>query len=192
MTRARAPYMEWAKHRPVPEIDLAGSNLLACTLEDLPGAREAIELGGEGPEGYPALVEAIAERYEVDFERVATAGGCSGANFLTCAGLLDAGDEVLIESPYYDPLAAAARMMGADVVTFPRRFEQGYRIESEEVATALTSRTRLIIVSNPHNPSGVLLSEEEREGLRRLAELAGVPVLFDEVYLETVSGPPVP
>ena len=192
MTRARAPYMEWAKHRPVPEIDLAGSNLLACTLDDLPGAREAIELSGEGPEGYPPLVEAIAERYGVASERVATAAGCSEANFLACAALIDAGDEVLMESPYYDPLAAAARMLGADVVTFPRRFEQGYRIEPEEVASGLTSRTRLIIVSNPHNPSGVLLSEEEREALQRLAELAGIPVLFDEVYLETVSGPAIP
>ena len=192
MTRSNAPYMEWAKHRPAPEVDLAGSNLLACTLDDLPGAREAIELAGEGPEGYPPLVEAIAERYGVAPERVATAGGCSGANFLACAALIDAGDEVLIESPHYDPLAAAARMLGADVVTFPRRFEQGYRIESEDVASALTSRTRLIIVSNPHNPSGVLLSEEEREALRRLAELAEIPVLFDEVYLEAVSGPPVP
>jgi aspartate/methionine/tyrosine aminotransferase len=192
MVRARAAYMEWAKRRPGPKIDLAGSNLLACTLEDLPGAREAIDLAGESAEGYLPLVQAIANRYGVSPDRVATAGGCSGANFLACAALLDAGDEVLIESPHYDPLAAAARMLGGQVMTFPRRFEEGYRIDSEEIATALTSRTRLIIVSNPHNPSGVLASEEELEGLRRLAELAGVSVLFDEVYLDTVAGPPIP
>ena len=192
MARARAAYMEWAKHRPVPEIDLAGSNLLACTLDDLPGAREAIALSGEGAEGYPPLVESIANRYGVGPECVATAGGCSGANFLALAALLDSGDEVLIESPCYDPLAAAVRMLGGQVVHFPRRFEQGYRIDSEEVASALTSRTRLIIVSHPHNPSGVLASDEELEGLRRIAELAGIHVVFDEVYLETVSGPPVP
>ena len=192
MARARAAYMEWAKHRPVPEIDLAGSNLLACTLDDLPGAREAIALSGEGAEGYPPLVESIANRYGVEPECVATAGGCSGANFLALAALLDSGDEVLIESPCYDPLAAAVRMLGGQVVHFPRRFEQGYRIDPEEVASALTSRTRLIIVSHPHNPSGVLASDEELEGLRRIAELAGIHVVFDEVYLETVSGPPVP
>jgi aspartate/methionine/tyrosine aminotransferase len=83
-------------------------------------------------------------------------------------------------------------MLGGQVVHFPRRFEQGYRIDPEEVASALTSRTRLIIVSHPHNPSGVLASDEELEGLRRIAELANVHVVFDEVYLETVSGPPVP
>jgi len=191
MTRARAEYMEWAKHRPAPEIDLAGSNLLACLLEDLPGAREAVDLSGAGPDGYAPLVEVISNRYGVAPECVATAGGCSGANFLSCAALVDSGDEVLVESPNYDPLPAAARMLGGQVTTFPRRFEQGYRIEPEEVASALTSRTRMIIVSNPHNPSGVLASEEEIAALQRLAELAGVHVLFDEVYLETVAGPAI-
>jgi aspartate/methionine/tyrosine aminotransferase len=184
--------MEWAKHRPAPDIDLAGSNLLACRLEDLPGAGEAVALTGTGADGYEPLVEAIAERYGVAPECVATAGGCSGANFLSCAAIVDSGDEVLIESPNYDPLPAAARMLGGEVTTFPRRFDQGYCIDPEEVATALTTRTRLIIVSNPHNPSGVLASEEEIEGLKRLAELAGVHVLFDEVYLETVAGPAIP
>ena len=60
MTVSRAPYMEWAKAGPGPEVDLAGSNLLACTLDDLPGAREALDLAGESPDGYPPLVEAIA------------------------------------------------------------------------------------------------------------------------------------
>jgi aspartate/methionine/tyrosine aminotransferase len=191
MARARAAYMEWAKHRPVPEIDLAGSNLLACTLDDLPGAREAVELAGDSADGYAPLVESIAGRYGVLPESVATAGGCSGANFLACAALVDSGDEVLIESPHYDPLAAAVEMLGGQVTTFARRFENGYRIDPEEVATALTSRTRLIIISNPHNPSGVLATEEELAALQRLTELAGTHVLFDEVYLETVAGPPI-
>ena len=79
MTRARAPFMEWARHRPRPEVDLASSNLLACTLEDLPGAHGALDIAGESPDGYAPLVEAIAQRYGVAPERVATAGGCSGA-----------------------------------------------------------------------------------------------------------------
>ncbi len=187
MTRARAPYMEWAKKRPASAIDLAGSNLLACTLSDLPGAREALDLSGESPNGYPPLLEAIAARYGLTPDWVATGGGCSGANFLACAALLDPGDEVLVENPNYDPLPAAARMLGATVATFPRRFEEGYRIDPERLAAALTARTRLILVSNPHNPSGVLTSGEELEALGRLAERVGIHVLVDEVYLDTVS-----
>lgn len=186
MTRARAPYMEWARSRPRPDVDLAGSNLLACTLDDLPGAREAVRLEGESPDGYPPLVEAIANRYSVSPDQVATAGGCSGANFLTCAALLDSGDEVLIEHPAYDPLIAAAKMVGAQVTFFERRFEEGYAVNPDRVAAALTSRTRLVILSNPHNPSGVLASEDSLEEIARVAGTAGIHVLVDEVYLDAV------
>ncbi len=186
MAFARAPYMEWARSRPRPDVDLAGSNLLACTLDDLPGAREAVRLEGESPDGYPPLVEAIANRYAVSTDRVATAGGCSGANFLTCAALLGVGDEVLIEHPAYDPLIAAAKMVGAQVTFFERRFEEGYAVNPDRVAAALTSRTRLVILSNPHNPSGVLASEDSLEEIARVAGAAGIHVLVDEVYLDAV------
>ncbi len=186
MTRVRAPYMEWAKSRPRPRIDLAGSNLLACGLEDLPGAREAVDVAGESPEGYVPLRESIAARHGVAVERVATGGGCSGANFLTCAALLSAGDAVLVETPHYDPLPAAARMLGADVAFFPRRFEDGFDVDPATVAAALTPRTRLVILTNPHNPSGALISSASVRSLARLAEERGIHVLFDEVYRDTV------
>jgi len=193
VTLARAPYMEWAKARPSPRIDLAGSNLLPCTLDDLPGAREAVDVAGESPNGYGPLREAIAARHGVAVERVATAGGCSGANFLACAALLSEGDSVLVESPNYDPLPAAARMLGAPVATFSRRFEDAFDVDPGAVAAALTPRTRLVIVSNPHNPSGALMSEGSLRALARLAEERGLHVLVDEVYRDTVlEGRPPP
>ena len=109
MTLARAAYMEWARKRPAPAIDLAGSNLLACTLNDLPGARDAVDLSGESAIGYRPLLDAIARKNGVGIDRIALASGCSGANFLACAALLEPGDEVLVERPNYDPLPAAAR-----------------------------------------------------------------------------------
>lgn len=186
MALARAPYMEWAKTRPAPSVDLAGSNLAACTLADLPGAREAIDLGGDSPDGYPPLLAAIAAAYGVTPDRVATAGGCSGANFLACAALLDAGDDVLVESPAYDPLPAAARMLGANVRFFERRFEEGYALDVERVEAAMTPRTRLVILSSPHNPSGALASRNALETLGRIAASRGVHILVDEVYRDCV------
>ena len=192
MALARAPYMEWAKSRPHPRVDLAGSNLLACALEDLPGAREALDLSGESPDGYPPLLEAIAARYGVEPRNVATGGGCSGANYLACAALLEEGDEALIERPVYDPLIAAVRMLGARPRFFERRHEEGFAIDVRAVEKALTPSTRLVIVSNPHNPSGVLASPEQIGGLARLAERAGVLVLADEVYRDAVASPGLP
>ena len=192
MARARAPYMEWAKHRSAAAIDMAGSNLLACTLEDLPGARDTVDLSGESPDGYPPLLDAIAARYGLGSEHVATAGGCSGANFLAMAALIETGDDVLVESPGYDPLPAAASMLGARVVRFDRRFEEAYALDPGRILAALTPRTRLVVISNPHNPSGVVSSREELAELGRLAERRGVLVLVDEVYLDVVraEGPP--
>jgi aspartate/methionine/tyrosine aminotransferase len=184
--------MEWAKSRPLPAIDLAGSNLLACTLDDLPGARDALDLAGESPDGYRPLLQAIAVRYGVTPDRVATAGGCSGANFLACAALLDAGDEVLVERPAYDPLPAAARMLGASVRFFERSFKEDYALDPGRIAAALSPQTRLVVVSNPHNPSGVLASDDSLTALGRLAERRGVRVLVDEVYLDCVLSGRVP
>ena len=70
-----APYMTWAKHHEKAELDLTGSNLLPCTLDELPGAREAMALYGRNDDGWPPLVEAIAARWGVGTERVAAATG---------------------------------------------------------------------------------------------------------------------
>jgi aspartate/methionine/tyrosine aminotransferase len=193
MTRVRAPYMEWAKSRPRPAIDLAGSNLAPCSLEDLPGAREALDLAGESPDGFPPLVAAIAERHGVAVERVATGTGCSGANFLACAALLEPGDEVLVETPFYDPLPAAARLLGAHVRTFARRFEDGWELDPDAVGSALTPRTKLILLSNPHNPTGMVARTNDLAAVGALAAARGIAVLVDEVYRDTVRAdrPPI-
>ena len=96
--RFHAPYMEWSKKRPAPRFDLAGSNVLACTLDDLDGAKDALSLSGHNDSGYAPLIDAIASRYRVDPTRVTTASGTSGANFQVYAALLEPGDDLLIES----------------------------------------------------------------------------------------------
>jgi aspartate/methionine/tyrosine aminotransferase len=192
MTVAGSPYMEWAKRRPVPRIDLATSNLLACSLADLPGARDALDLSGSSPDGYRPLVQAIAARYGVLPGNVATAVGCSGANFLALAALVETGDEVLFEEPGYDPLAAAATMLGARVTRFQRRFEHGWRIDPGRIESALSSRTRVVMLSTPHNPSGVVSTAGQLRELAGIAEKRGVTVIVDEVYLDVASSPHPP
>lgn len=186
MVRTRSAYMEWAKSRPRPRIDLAGSNLEACTLEELHGAREALDLAGSSPDGYPPLLDAIAARYGVAPDRVATAVGCTGANFLAAAAILDAGDDVLVERPNYDALVATVEMLGARPRFFDRRGEDGFALDPAAIERAVTPATRLVIVSNPHNPSGVLAPPGAIEALGRLAERRGFIGIVDEVYRDTV------
>lgn len=187
LTESLAPYMLWAKTRTPAAIDLAGSNLLSCSVEDLPGAREALELTAPNDNGFAPLREAIAAHAGVAPSRVVTATGCSGANFLAIAALVGAGDEVLVEQPGYDPLAGACTLMGARVVRFGRPFSRRFGIDLDEVRAKLTPRTRLIIVTSPHNPSGIGLDQDTLAGLAALADSAGAYLLVDEVYLDAVN-----
>ena len=187
-SRFHAPYMEWAKARPHAEYDLAGSNVLACALDDLPGARDALVLTGANENGYQPLVDAIAARYGVDAAQIATANGASGANFLVFAALLDPGDEVLIERPGYDPLLGAPRLLGAVTTRFERSFERGFGLDADRVRAAMTPRTKLIVLTHPHNPTGVAADWDAVDAVGRLAEEAGAHVLVDEVYLDVSGG----
>jgi aspartate/methionine/tyrosine aminotransferase len=183
-----APYMTWAKLHARPTYNLTGSNVLACTIDDLPGARDALQINGDNDEGYRPLVEAIARRYGVSPEMVATAPGTSGANFLAFVARVRPGDEVLIEEPGYDPLMGAATVLGARVTRFERRFEDGYRLDPDAVRRALTPRTRLVVVTSLHNPSGVLASDDDLDEVGRVADRVGAKVLVDEVYLDSAPG----
>ena len=183
-----APYMTWAKHHEKARWDLTGSNLLPCTMDDLPGAREAMELYGRNDDGWPPLVEAVAERFGVATREVATATGGSGANFLALAALVRPGDHVVVESPGYDPHGGAARFLGAEVSAFARRWDNGFRLDPEAVSNAMTSRTRAVILTNLHNPTGVHASAEELLEVGRVARSAGAKVIVDEVYLDAGFG----
>jgi aspartate/methionine/tyrosine aminotransferase len=182
-----APYMEWAKHRAPAAFDLAGSNLLGCSIDDIEGARDALSLDGTNPDGYPPLVEAIAAHYGVDASRVMTASGCSGANVLAMAATLSPGDRVLMERPFYDPLIGTARLMGAEVDYFQRSFDTGYRLDLDEMRSRMTSRTTLVVLTNPHNPSGVILDDESLRAAAAVAAEHGARLLVDEVYLDIAN-----
>ena len=186
----RADYLLWAKRRPHPANDLGRSDVVACTLDELPGARAALELSGRNDEGWGPLVDRVAARYGMRTDQVATATGTSGANFLVCAAILRPGDDVLVERPGYDPLLAVPRLLGANVIRFERRFEDGFRLDLDRVNSAMTARTRLVIVTNPHNPTGALSNLDEMRALGALAERYGCYVLADEIYLDGIDGPP--
>ena len=176
--------MEWAKTRPAARFDLAGSNVLACTLDDIVGARDALSLSGHNDNGYLPLMEAIAARYGVAASRVTTGTGAAGANFQACAALLEPGDDVLMERPGYDPLLGSARLLGACPRHFDRTFEDGYVLDPDRVRAAMTPRTRLIIVTSPHNPTSAAIGTDALLEVGRIAEQHDAYVLVDEVYLD--------
>ena len=112
--------------------------------------------------GWGPLLERIAQRYGVEPRNVVLAHGTSMANHLACAALVEEGDHVLIERPVYDPLVAVPRYLGCEIGFFERREEDGYSLDVARVEAAITPRTRLVILSNLHNPTGADKSRRPR------------------------------
>jgi hypothetical protein len=177
--------MHWAKTQSRARFNLATSGVGAFPLSEL-GLLPPLEINGDNSYGYAPLKRAIAERYGVDADCVVTATGTSGANYLAFATLLDAGDEVLIEHPAYGLLVDALEYVGAVVKRFARSHEGGYAVDPEAVRRAITPGTKLIVVTNLHNPSSVLTEESVLREVGEIARSVGARVLVDEVYLDAV------
>jgi len=192
---SRSPYMEWAKLHAHAPFDLAASGVGSLPLAELPVPPDqvltALEITGDPGYGYPPLIERLAARTGVGTEQVVCATGTSMANHLALASVLDPGDEVLIEQPTYELLVAAARYLGAEVRRFPRRFEDAWAIDPDAVERAMTPRTRLVVVTNLHNPTGVRTPDPVLEELAARTAHRGAHLLVDEVYLDACFDPSV-
>ena len=187
MTAKQSNFMHWAKTRPQAKYDLALSGILNLPFAELDAKLSDLELHGDNAYGYRPLVEALAHHRNVAPENVVTvSGGTSMANHMAMAALLEHGDEVLIEQPTYDPLLAIAEYLGAKIKRFPRRFEDGFKIDVAQLKEQITSRTRLIVVTNLHNPSSALVEETALRKIGELARDVEARVLVDEVYLEAM------
>ena len=180
-------YMNWAKTRPKVKYDLALSGILNLPFAELGAKIEDLDLNGDNAYGYRPLIEALSAHCQVAPESLVTiSGGTSMANHLAMAAVLEHGDEVLIEEPTYEPILATAEYFGAQIKRFPRPFEARYRVDVEGLAKQITPRTRLIVLTNMHNPSSVLVDEQTLRRIGELARGAGARVLVDEVYLEAM------
>ena len=176
-------YMRWAKEHAAARYNLANSGMVPASTQDLELEPGDVLLNGDNRDGYPQLLEAIAKLYKLETpQEVVTAGGTSGANFLAFATLVEPGDVVLVEQPTYEPILAALKFFGAEVRRFSRRHENGYHLDLREIRLALADKVRLVVLTNPHNPSGVMLPPDEIDEICMKAEMEGTWVLVDEVY----------
>lgn len=177
-------YMYWAKTSSRAKFNLATSGLANLSLKELRVSLDDLDEITGGGYGYEPLVRALADRYHVEAASIVTAAGTSFANHLSMAALVDPGDEVLIERPVYEPLLAIVRYLGGQVKRFDRTFANGFRISPGEVEKNISPRTRLIVITNFHNPSGVLTDDDTLREVGEIARSINARVLVDEVYLE--------
>lgn len=183
-------YIEWAKTKPRVEIDLCSSSVDQLEKKDLDLDWGKLEVSGENSYGYPPLLEAIAERYGAKDDNVVSAIGTSHALFLVCAALIEPGDEVLIESPVYEPLLALPVAFDARVRRLERKYVNSYQFSLDEFETAITPHTKFILLTNLHNPSGTLLPRSFLAQMVRTAKQKNIIVVIDEIYLEFTKDEP--
>ena len=168
-------------------------------VEVLEAARDAIAAGvNQYPPGIgmPVLRHAIAAHQrrwyglELDPDReVLVTAGATEALAATILALVDTGDEVVTFEPWYDAYGALVARAGGVHRTVPLRFPD-WRPDHDELRTAVTDRTRMIVVNSPHNPTGAVLDPETLALVVELATRHDAIIVTDEVYEHLTFGVP--
>jgi aspartate/methionine/tyrosine aminotransferase len=177
---ARTRYLEWARRfYGRVRFDLASSGATPVPLAAV-GVPEPEAL--DDLAGWEALQAAIAHYNDVPTSEAIAALGTTHALWLAYASLANAGDEVLVESPGYEPVSRIPEGMGLSVRTFERPAAERFVLDPSRVERAMTPATRVVAVTNLHNPGGVRASDEVLRAVAAVAASRGATLLVDEVY----------
>jgi aspartate/methionine/tyrosine aminotransferase len=131
--------------------------------------------------GNPFVVEILASRYGVPKEQILCTTGATGALSLLYRTFLAAGDHILVETPGFDLFADIGRALGVEVEYFHRTGSR-FTIDPGEIASRLRPKTRLVVLTNLHNPSGMVLGDQELLTLAKVIDGHGAKAIVDEVY----------
>lgn len=138
-----------------------------------------------------ALSRYLAQRYGVRYDpehEVLITVGVSEALHLTATALLDPGDEVIIPEPCFVSYGATVALAGGTPVYVPTRAEDGFQVDADRVARAITPRTKAILIGYPNNPTGAVMSRDRLAELVALAETHNLLIWSDEIYDRLVYG----
>ncbi len=138
--------------------------------------------------GLLSLREAIAANYKKFYRltynplsEIVVTNGATEAIFCTCMALLNPGDEVVVLEPFYDSYIASIEMAGAKAIAVTLHAPD-FKFNNQELLAAITDKTKLLIINNPHNPTGKVFSVDEINFLGKLAVEKDFYLLSDEVY----------
>ncbi|HEY7735875.1 MAG TPA: pyridoxal phosphate-dependent aminotransferase [Candidatus Limnocylindrales bacterium] len=138
--------------------------------------------------GLPALREAIAadatrrKGFEASADRVVVTPGAKPIMYYAMLALIEAGDEVIVPDPGYPIYESMARHAGGRPIPLPIRQELEFRADLEELASLITSRTRMLVINSPANPTGGVFTRSDLERIAELAVEHDLVVLADEIY----------
>jgi len=142
-----------------------------------------MKLGYIQTDGSSQLKEMICKIYPgINGENILVTTGTVEANFLLMWSMIEIGDEVLFMLPNYMQMAGLMRAFGAEVKTFALKETLKWNPDPDDLKRLVTKKTKIIVLTNPNNPTGGQLSEEARRTLIELAEKTDAWIITDEVY----------
>ncbi|WP_297541144.1 pyridoxal phosphate-dependent aminotransferase [Roseovarius sp.] len=195
---------KWEVHARAKEMARAGREVIRLTIgePDVPtperlkdaayAAMKAGRTGYSDGRGEPGLRAALAEKYSKNRGRVFHPDqvmcfpGTQTALYAVMMAVAEAGAEVLVGDPMYATYEGVIRATGAAMVPVPLRPENGFRMAAVDVAPLITPRTRAILLTTPHNPTGAILTRADIAALGRLAVEHDLWIISDEVYEDLV------
>ncbi|SET24116.1 pyridoxal phosphate-dependent aminotransferase [Variovorax sp. OV084] len=194
--RGRFPYNEIISlldvNRPFNLAESTSQDLSLGELLDLPGLENIrdLKLGYGTSAGALALRQEIADACKVSAEHVITTQGTALGLFLLAFEVCRSGDEAVLATPCFPPSRDCLLGAGVIVREVKLSFESGYRLDLNQIEANLTSKTKLVSIASPQNPSGVRTSRADVEKLLGLMErLSPDALLFiDETYREATYG----
>ena len=177
-------------HWHLVEYDLSESGVTPMSIRDLLGPLADAETFLAAPLGYPLSEGSLESRTNVaawypgaTADHVTIVNGGSEANLLTLWSLLDPGDRIAFQVPNYLQGRGLGRHLGKAVDTFKLKLRAGrWALDLEGLERAVTKRTKVVMVCNPNNPTGAVLTEEEMDAVVAAAERVGAWILADEIY----------
>ncbi len=195
---------KWGVHLKARDLIKAGVDIVEMTIgePDVPVPAALVEAtvtslraqrtGYSNGRGEAGLLDALAARYSASRgrpfgpENFLCFPGTQTALFAVMSGIAEAGDEVLVGDPMYATYEGVVRASGADMVPVPLRPEHGFRMQAEDIAARITPRSRAILLTTPHNPTGAILTTTEIAEIGQLAMAHDLWIISDEVYEELI------
>ncbi len=187
----------FAKYEFNTEYLLCSSDCEAMTISELlalePGAAEKFQnvwLGYTESQGSPALRAEICRLYEtISPEEILVHTGAEEAIFIFMFSMFKEYDHIIVHSPGYQSLAAAARGAGCDISLWKAREENNWALDLDELRHLMRTNTKAIVINTPHNPTGYLMSRADYDAVHQFAQENKLLVFSDEVYRESEYDP---
>jgi arginine:pyruvate transaminase len=194
---------KWALHSEARDMIRAGQKVIELTIGEpdiAPDPRllaecvRAMHAGRtrySNGRGEPSVVSALVEKYrkrraDVTEKNILCFPGTQTALFAVMLGLVEAGDEVLVGDPLYATYEGVVASTGARVVTVPLRAEERFHLQAADLEAAITPNSRVLLLNNPHNPSGAVLSREEVAAIGEVCRKHDLWIVSDEVYEQLI------